>query len=335
MLPIPEITGWWFSATPRTLLKPVLPRPSISRFSASLRGSRSARSAERCGSLRPSNTIYHLPEVNTFNNTRTILQQIGSNGPLAIALDSSENPIVAEAINRVTFYFAKLVVRNAFTFTSTRPLTPGMWAQAAPLGKTFSASDEVHQNPPYPTTAAGLQMLVNGTPSGIYSWEQQAYMNFVIPWEAPTSGTAEFLLFNPTTKEIVAAGTVGMTVADPAFRTTNFQGWGQVLAINVKPDGTQYGLNGPQNPISLGDTLQLALTGQGLVANPPADGFPPPPRSDTDKCSTSTVSYKRRHPFRRQTFYSPAWIPPIQDRGRLMCEFPLSRRMGPVRAILF
>jgi uncharacterized protein (TIGR03437 family) len=222
-----------------------------------------------------SNTIYHLPEVNTFNNAKTVLQQIGSFGPLSIALDSSENPIVAEALNRVTFYFAQLVVRNAFSFTSTRSLTPGMWAQAAPIGKTFNASDEVHQDPPYPTTAAGLQMLVNGMPSGIYSWEQQSYMNFVIPWEAPSSGTAEFLLFNPTTHEIVAAGTTFMDVADPAFRTTNFLGWGQVLAINLKPDGTSYGLNGPQNPISLGDTLQLALTGQGLVANPPADGFPP------------------------------------------------------------
>ena len=224
-----------------------------------------------------SNAVYHLPEVTKFQqNTTASLQTIGSYGPLAIALDSSENPIVGESINRIVFYFAQLVVRNAFTFTSTRALTPGMWAQSAPIGKTFSASDEVHQNPPYPTTVAGLQMLVNGVPSGIYSWEQQAYMNFVIPWEAPTSGTAEFLLFNPTTKEIVAAGTFGMTLADPAFRTTNFQGWGQVLALNLKPDGTSYGLNSPQNPIALGDTLQLALTGQGLVDNPPADGFPPP-----------------------------------------------------------
>jgi uncharacterized protein (TIGR03437 family) len=221
------------------------------------------------------NTIYHLPEVTNFQNTSTIFQQIGSFGPLAIALDSSENPIVTESINRIVFYFAKLLVRNAFTFTSTRPLTPGMWAQAAPFGKTFNAPDEAHDIPPYPTTVSGLQMLVNGTPSGIYSWEQQSYMNFVIPWEAPTSGNAEFLLFNPTTKEIVAAGTVGMTVADPAFRTTNFQGWGQVLALNFKSDGTSYGLNSPQNPIALGDTLQLALTGQGLVANPPADGVAP------------------------------------------------------------
>jgi uncharacterized protein (TIGR03437 family) len=217
------------------------------------------------------NTIYHLPEVTTFQNTSTVLQQIGSNGPTAIALDSFENPIVAEVINRVSFYFAKLIIRNAFTFTSARPMTPGMWAQAAPLGKTFSAIDEVHETPPYPTTAAGLQMLVNGAPSGIYSVEQNAYLNFVIPWGAPTSGTAEFLLFNPTTKEIVAAGSVLMTVADPAFRTTNFQGWGQVMALNVE-DGT---LNGPQNPIGAGKTLQLALTGQGPVTNPPADGHAP------------------------------------------------------------
>src|SRR5204862_544491 len=55
------------------------------------------------------NIIYHLPEVTKFQNTSTILQQIGSNGPLAIALDSFENPVVAEAINRVSFYFAKLI----------------------------------------------------------------------------------------------------------------------------------------------------------------------------------------------------------------------------------
>jgi uncharacterized protein (TIGR03437 family) len=221
------------------------------------------------------NTIYHLPEVTKYQNTSQLLQQIGSNSPLAIALDSSENPIVAEGINRVTFYFAKLVVRNAFSFTSVQPLTPGMWAQAAPLGKTFIALDEAHDKPPYPTTVAGLQMLVNGTPAGIYSWEQNAYMNFVIPWEAPTSGTAEFLLYNPSTKEIVAAGTRLMDLADPAFRTTNFQGWGQVMALNLKADGTPNGLNGPQNPVAQGEMLQLALTGQGLVSNPPANGFPP------------------------------------------------------------
>jgi len=217
------------------------------------------------------NGIYHLPEITSYQNTSTILQQIGANGPLAIALDSSENLIVAEAINRVTFYFAKITIRNAFSFTSTRPLTPGMWTQGALIGKTFLASDEINQNPPYPTTAAGLQMLVNGVPSAIYSWEQNVFMNFVIPWEAPTSGSAEFLLFNPTTQEIVAAGNSQMTVADPAFRTTNLQGWGQVLAIN-STNGT---LNGPQNPVGIGETLTLSLTGQGLVANPPANGFAP------------------------------------------------------------
>jgi len=217
------------------------------------------------------NDIYHLPEITSYQNTSTILQQIGANGPLAIALDSSENLIVAEAINRVTFYFAKITIRNAFSFTSTRPLTPGMWTQAALIGKTFLASDEINQNPPYPTTAAGLQMLVNGVPSAIYSWEQNVFMNFVIPWEAPTFGSAEFLLFNPTTQEIVAAGNSQMTVADPAFRTTNLQGWGQVLAIN-STNGT---LNGPQNPVGIGETLTLSLTGQGLVANPPANGFAP------------------------------------------------------------
>jgi uncharacterized protein (TIGR03437 family) len=118
-----------------------------------------------------------------------------------------------------------------------------------------------------------MQMLVNGTPAGIYAFVQKSYINFVIPWNAPTSGTAEFLLFNPVTKEIVAAGTYQMAAADPAFKTVNQQGTGQVLAVNVEDAG---GLNGPTNPVSRGKIIQLALTGQGLVDNPPADGFPPP-----------------------------------------------------------
>jgi uncharacterized protein (TIGR03437 family) len=69
----------------------------------------------------------------------------------------------------------------------------------------------------------------------------------------------------------VAAGNSQMTVADPAFRTTNLQGWGQVLAINSK-NGTP---NGPQNPVGVGEILTLSLTGQGLVANPPSGGFAP------------------------------------------------------------
>ncbi|MCU1334772.1 MAG: hypothetical protein JWO19_353 [Bryobacterales bacterium] len=217
------------------------------------------------------NAVFHLPEVTTYQNSSTILQTIGSYAPMAVALDSFDNPIVAEAINRITFYFAKLAVRNAFTFTSLRPLTPGMWVQAAPIGKLLNVNDEVHETPPYPKTVAGLQMLVNGVQSGIYAVVQKTYVNFVIPWSAPTTGPAEFVLFNPTTSEIVAAGTLTMAVADPAFKTVNGAGTGQILAANID-DG---GLNGPQNPVSLGKTLQLALTGQGLVNNPPADGVAP------------------------------------------------------------
>jgi uncharacterized protein (TIGR03437 family) len=216
------------------------------------------------------NTVYHLDEFSRYQQTGTILQSIGSNLPTAVALDSSDNLIVAEVINRIAFYFAKLVVKNAFTFTSTRPLTPGMWVQAyAPNGRSFAATDQSH-DPPYPTTMAGLELRVNGVPSAIYA-VGKTYINFNVPWSAPTSGTAEFLMYNPTTREILAAGTLPMASADPAFKTVNGLGTGQILAGNF----TEGGLNGPTNPVALGNILQLALTGQGLVDNPPADGFPP------------------------------------------------------------
>ncbi|HEY2845329.1 MAG TPA: hypothetical protein VGJ09_16820, partial [Bryobacteraceae bacterium] len=231
------------------------------------------------------NVVYHLPEVTSYQNTGTIFQQISSSAPMSIALDAFENPIVAEALNRIAFYFAKLATRNAFTFTSLRPLTPGMWVQAAPVGKLLNVADEVHDTPPYPNTVAGLQMLVNGAPSGIYAVVGKTYINFVIPWGAPTGGTAEFQLFNPVTKEIVAAGVFSMSTADPAFKTVNGAGTGQVLATNFD-DGT---LNGPQHTVGYGKVLVLALTGQGVVNNPPADGFPPAALTPTSDLPVVTV----------------------------------------------
>ena len=62
-----------------------------------------------------------------------------------------------------------------------------------------------------------------------------------------------------------------MTNADPAFKTVNGQGTGQVLAANL----TEGGLNSPQNRVAVGNVLTLALTGQGPVDNPPSDGVPP------------------------------------------------------------
>ena len=116
---------------------------------------------------------------------------------MAIALDAFDNPIVAEGINRISFYFAKLAARNAYSFTSTRPLTPGVWVQAAPFGKALNVTDQT-QGPPYAKTLAGFQVLVNGVPAGI-SAVGNKYINFNMPWSAPTSGTAEFLLFKPDT----------------------------------------------------------------------------------------------------------------------------------------
>ena len=215
------------------------------------------------------NTLYHLPEVTTFQNTSTILQQIGSIAPMAIALDSFDNPIVAEGINRISFYFAKLAARNAYSYTSNRPLTPGVWVQAAPFGKALGVTDQT-QGPPYANTLAGFQVLVNGVPAGV-SAVGNKYINFNMPWSAPTSGAAEFLLLKPDTGEIVAAGSFLMGLADPAFKTVNGQGTGQVLATNLE-NGTR---NGAQNPVGRGKILTLALTGEGPVDNPPPDGTAP------------------------------------------------------------
>ena len=56
--------------------------------------------------------------------------------PIAIALDGNDNPIVAESINRVSFYFIQAAFSNAASYVS-RGLTPGMLAYLARFGPPF------------------------------------------------------------------------------------------------------------------------------------------------------------------------------------------------------
>ncbi len=109
-----------------------------------------------------SNLIYRFPQINTFQQTQLFTAQIGSNGPIAVALDSFDNLIVAEAINRVSFYFPQMYYRHAATYAAGTPArpgnpTPGMLAFLARYGTNFSFTPASRQSVPYPPTSMTLR----------------------------------------------------------------------------------------------------------------------------------------------------------------------------------
>ena len=68
--------------------------------------------------------------------------------------------------------------------------------------------------------------------------QQNAYINFVIPWGAPTSGSAEFLLYNPATKEIIAAGGAHNDGGRSGFQNDKFPRHGADHGHQSSTDGT-------------------------------------------------------------------------------------------------
>jgi len=207
--------------------------------------------------------IYHLRRFDDMlpgqsNVTESIQLQVTAT---AIGLDSFSNLIVAESSNRITFYFQKLVYRNAANATSgnLQQVAPGMMMYVtSSLANITAQSTGGNLNPPWSSLVSGLQVLVNGVPAPIFNVSPPLIF-IQVPIGTPTSGTAEFLVTRPATGEILAAGTFIMTPAAPGFFTSNAQGTGQIAATNFS-DGS---VNGPDHPAARGDILTVWMTGQG------------------------------------------------------------------------
>jgi uncharacterized protein (TIGR03437 family) len=207
--------------------------------------------------------IYHLRRFDDMlpgqsNVTEAIQLQVFAT---AIGLDSFSNLIVADASNRINFYFQKLVYRNAANATSgnLQQVAPGMMMYVTnSLANITADATGGNLNPPWSSVVSGLQVLVNGVPAPIFNVSPPLIF-IQVPIGTPTTGTAEFLVTRPATGEILAAGTFIMTTAAPGFFTSNAQGTGQVAATNFS-DGS---VNGVAHPIARGDILTVWLTGQG------------------------------------------------------------------------
>jgi uncharacterized protein (TIGR03437 family) len=211
--------------------------------------------------------------------------QPGCLGVLAITQDKLGDLYVADYSNRVTVHYPAVAVRNGANFVcaagcdilgenpASPYVAPGTIAVAAPFNTSIPFSTQIQRftdlpNPiPVPTELAGAQVLVNEVLSPLF-FVSPNQINFVVPSSAPTSGTVEVQVYQPSTGQILGSYSLYMNTASPALFTSNQQGSGQIAVINTQ-DGT---VNGPDHPAARGSVISLYGTGQGLVPGAPPDG---------------------------------------------------------------
>jgi uncharacterized protein (TIGR03437 family) len=195
---------------------------------------------------------------------------------LAVVQDQYGDLLVADAANRVEFYYPGLASQNAASLFS-QYLAPGVLATIYPLGVTFStdtANSNQQPNPvPYPTVLADTQVLFNGQPAPLLL-VSPGQINFMIPMSAPTSGTADVQVVRQSTGQILTDGLVPMNTVSPAIFTgglsnCSLAGGKCKQAAVVNGDGT---VNSPTSPAAAGSYISIYATGQGFVQGAPADG---------------------------------------------------------------
>jgi uncharacterized protein (TIGR03437 family) len=193
--------------------------------------------------------------------------------PAALTQDQFGNLYVADGSNRVAIYYPGVAALNAANFLVGRALAPGTIASLFSLGNRFGDQTAAFYDFPDPiplrNELADIQVLVNEVPSALYAVTPEQ-INFVVPFSAPSSGTADVQVVRKSTGQILGSGLLQMNAASPALLTVNASGSGQVYVLNQ--DGTQ---NSPSNPAPRGSTIALFGTGQGAVPGAPADGQPP------------------------------------------------------------
>ncbi len=190
-------------------------------------------------------------------------------GPRALALDRRGALLVADAAHRITMHYPlHSAVNGASGFPRVAPATI---VQLEAPGVRFTESRAEAGAAPLPKTLAGIEVLVEGIPAPLYSVDG-GVIRLVVPKNAPISGTAEFLVRNPDTGEILSHSYVPMFNASPAvlFSGANPASSGQARAINES--GAE---NSSGNPASVGQELTVFLTGTGFIDGLPEDGEAP------------------------------------------------------------
>ncbi len=187
--------------------------------------------------------------------------------PLDLKVDQNSNLVVADASNRVAFFYQAQASINAANQQSVR-LAPGMIATMYAQGGRFADSEAVVSTSTWPKELADTQVLFDEQPVPLY-YVGPKQINYQVPWSAKPGLDTEVTVIKKSTGQVLASSLVRVDVVSPGFFTSTSTGKGQVSALNE--DNT---VNTTTNAISRGKVIQLYGTGIGPVTNTPADGAP-------------------------------------------------------------
>jgi uncharacterized protein (TIGR03437 family) len=190
--------------------------------------------------------------------------------PRGAFVDQYNNLVVTDGINRVLYFSPQVAAVNAANYIPGRALAPGTIAAVFPSVSTNIIANGTQNNTviPLPTVMADTQVLINGTAVPLF-YVSPGQINIVLPIGLPSNGTANLQIVRQSTGQIYGAAEIGLSSASPGLFTAGGTGTGQIAALNT--DNT---LNSAAHPVLHGQVVQLFGTGQGFVANAPADGTP-------------------------------------------------------------
>ena len=255
-------------------------------------------------SLRYAN--YQAVLLNSQVTYSQIQEVSGSFGflPLAVTQDQYGDLFVADNANRVAIYYPGVNLCNGASFLPTtvasaqypsanclplydsslkktnsvlpsRPLAPGVIATIFPCATCaatqFLNSQNVFSAYPVPKQLGDVKVLVNGEAAPLYI-VYPGQINFIVPNDAPKSGTADLEVIQVSTGQVLGAAQVPMnSVAPGAFAYPQGQTGPNVYAAAINFDGT---INSASSPAPRGTYVSLYMTGQGAIPGLPPDGTP-------------------------------------------------------------
>jgi uncharacterized protein (TIGR03437 family) len=226
-------------------------------------------------------TAVRYPKFETllFNQTPLGANPIQApSATLAVAQDSFGDLVLADAANRVSFFYPGLYALNGASFAADKQFAPGMIASICnsptcnssnTTGSTFGSQTVGGSESSLTTTLGGIQLLFNGTPVPLY-YVSPTQINFIVPNGAPMTGAASAQIVQAATGQILGAGLLPLNAVSPGLFVSGTGTLKQAAVINQ--DGT---VNSGTNAAPRGSIIAIYATGEGFVPGAPPDGVPP------------------------------------------------------------
>lgn len=180
-------------------------------------------------------------------------------------------------------------ILNSASFAAGEPATPG--ALMTIFGANLATgTPAVAKALPLPTTLAGAQVLIGGTPMPLlYAGPTQ--INAVVPYNLPVNTTQQVIVISGSALSVPEGDAVAPGA--PAVFTLDGSGVGNGIVVAVNPDGTAY-IVSPSHPAHPGSVIVVYCTGLGGVQSSinAGDSTPLSPLAPTTDAVTLTIGGK-------------------------------------------